>query len=107
ESYIRPKKGELLLVGAHITQYSHDNSLNYEPIRNRKLLMHKREIIRLQAKVEQKGNTLVPLRIYLKHGMAKLELALAKGKSAPDKRRSIQEREQGVEIQRALKHAKR
>lgn len=103
ESYIRPEKGELWLLQANIKQYSHDTDREYDPSRKRKLLMHKREIERLAGRVEAKGYTLVPLRLYLKKGRAKLELALAKGKHAPDKRKTIRDRELKIEAERAMK----
>jgi SsrA-binding protein len=103
ESYIRPVEGELFLVQAHITEYSHSHDPKYDPLRKRKLLMHKREIEKLSARVEAQGFTLVPLSIYLKRGKAKLQVALAKGKAAPDKRRVTRERELDREASRAMK----
>jgi SsrA-binding protein len=103
ESYIRPKDGELFLIGAHISPYSHSGLKDYDPVRPRKLLLKKNEILRLKAKVEQKGLTIVALDVHLSRGYAKLLIALAKGKSAPDKRRTTQEREQKREVARALK----
>jgi SsrA-binding protein len=103
ESYIRPRDGELFLIGAHISAYSHSGLKEYDPIRPRKLLLKKGEILRLKAKVEQKGLTIVALDVHLKRGYAKLLVALARGKSAPDKRRTTQEREQKREVARAIK----
>jgi SsrA-binding protein len=103
ESYVRPQDGELFLIGAHIKEYKHSSAREYNPTRTRKLLMHKREIQKLRSKVEAKGHTIVPLRIYLKLGRAKLEIALAKGKDAPDKRKSIMDREKKREAERAMK----
>lgn len=103
ESYIVPDRGELFLVGAHIKPYEFNASKDYDPTRRRKLLMHKYEITKLAGRVERKGYTLIPLKVYLKKGYAKLELALAKGKATPDKRKSIQERDQKREAERAMK----
>jgi len=103
ESYIRPENGEMLLIGAHIKEYAFSHDAKYNPARVRKLLMHRREIDRLRGRVEMKGLTLVPMRIYIKQGLAKLELALAKGKDAPDKRHSIMAREKDREAERAMK----
>lgn len=103
ESYIAPAKGELFLIGAHIKPYQFDTDESYDPRRHRKLLMHKREIERLSGRVERKGYTLIPLKIYLKRGYAKLEIALGKGRASPDKRRMIQERDLKREAERAMK----
>ncbi len=103
ESYVAVQDNELFLLNAHINQYSHDTDLKYDPRRKRKLLMHRLEIDRLRAKVEQKGLTIVPTRIYLKKGRAKLEIALAKGKAAPDKRDVIKDRERKRDAERAMK----
>ena len=103
ESYVRPQGGELWLIQAHISQYLFDADKNYDPVRKRKLLMKRREIDQLRVKVEQKGLTLIPLSIYLKRGLAKIELALAKGKAAPDKREAVKEREATRETKRAIK----
>ena len=103
EAYVRPQAEELLLIGANIKEYKHSSAAEYDPVRKRKLLLHKREIRKLSAKVEQKGLTIVPLRVYLKGGKAKLEIALARGKAAPDKRRTVMDREMRREAQRAMK----
>lgn len=104
EAYIRPDAGELFLIGAHITEYSHSSEKSYNPTRTRKLLMHKKEIMKLQGRVNEKGLTVVPVKIYLKRGRAKLEIALAKGKDAPDKRQTIKEREHKKQAERAIKN---
>ncbi|MEQ8411415.1 MAG: SsrA-binding protein SmpB [Erythrobacter sp.] len=94
ESYAEVKDGEVWLVNANIPEYSHGNRQNHEPRRPRKLLLHGREINRLFGAVERKGMTLVPLSVYFNRtGRAKVELALAKGKQAHDKRQSIKERD--------------
>lgn len=103
-SYARIRGNECWLVGAKIAQYQQAGADNYEPIRNRKLLLHKAEIRRITTKLEQRGFTLVPLRIYFnKRGFAKIELALAKGKRKYDKRRTITERDQKKNIDRDMK----
>lgn len=94
ESYAEVKDGEVWLVNANIPEYSHGNRQNHEPRRPRKLLLHGREINRLFGAVERKGMTLVPLSVYFNRtGRAKVELALAKGKQAHDKRQAIKERD--------------
>lgn len=94
ESYAEVRDGEVWLVNANIPEYSHGNRQNHEPKRPRKLLLHTREINRLFGAVERKGMTLVPLSIYFnKQGRAKVELALAKGKQAHDKRQSVKDRD--------------
>ncbi len=102
-SYARIENGQCWLVGANITQYKQDRSQNYEPMRKRKLLLHKAEIRRIRIKLEQRGFTLVPLRIYFNdRGLAKIELALAKGKRQYDKRQAITERSQKRDIDRSM-----
>lgn len=95
--------GELYLVGAHIQPYKQGNIYNHEPERARKLLMHKREILRLDQRIAEKGLTLVPLKLYFKNGLVKVLLGLGRGKNVRDKRDTIKEREGKLEIQRALK----
>jgi SsrA-binding protein len=95
--------GEVWLVGAHIPEYSQGNIANHDPDRDRKLLLHKREISSLIGKVRERGFTLVPTRLYWKDGRAKVEIALARGKEARDKRRDIAERDAKRQIERALK----
>ncbi len=104
ESYAIVKRGELWLVDCHISPYTHGNIHNHDPIRRRKLLMHRREINRLHAKVAEKGMTLVPLSVYLNEkGRIKLELGVCKGKKTVDKRADEQERTEKREIQKILK----
>ncbi len=94
ESYAEIRGGEAWLVNANIPEFSHGNRFNHEPKRPRKLLLHEREIARLQGAVERKGMTLVPLSVYFNsRGRAKVELALAKGKQAADKRATIKDRD--------------
>lgn len=103
ESFVRPEKGEVFLFGAHIKPYSFNGDKEYDPTRRRKLLMHRHEIDKLRGRVEQKGLTIVPLKLYLKRGRAKLEIGLAKGKNAPDKRQTMKERESKREMARLTK----
>jgi SsrA-binding protein len=95
DSYAKIKDGEIFLLNAHISPYAYGNVNNHDPERQRKLLMRKREIMRLLGKVKERGYTLVPLSIYFdKNNRAKVELALAKGKSSYDKRESIKRRDE-------------
>ena len=103
ESYVRPTSSALFLYNANIARYTHDTDPSYDPLRPRKLLVNKREIDRLRGRVEQKGLTIVPLQLYLKRGWAKLEIALAKGKDAPDKRQNTKDRELKRELDRVRK----
>jgi SsrA-binding protein len=103
-SYARIIGNECWLVGATISQYKQAGENNHEPTRKRKLLLHRQELRRMQTKLEQRGFTLVPLRIYFNNrGFAKIELALAKGKRQYDKRRKIAERQQKRDISRDMK----
>ncbi|MBO8136943.1 MAG: SsrA-binding protein SmpB [Desulfotomaculum sp.] len=103
DSFARIEKGELMLYNMHISPYEQGNIFNHEPKRTRKLLMHKYEINRLLGKTQEKGLTLIPLKVYFKNGKAKVQLALAKGKRVYDKRRDIAERDAKREIQRVIK----
>jgi SsrA-binding protein len=103
DSYARIQGGEVYLVNAHISPYSHGNLQNHDPLRERKLLLHKFEIKRLTGKTEEKGLTLVPLRAYFIKGRAKIELGLARGKKHFDKRETIKRRVVDREIERELK----
>lgn len=103
EAYVRPHNGEIWLVGAHIAQYSPAGRANHDPTRSRRLLLHRREIAELEREVQTAGVTLVPVRLYLKDGRAKLEIALARGKKSYDKRQAIAKRETDRQIQRALR----
>jgi SsrA-binding protein len=102
-AYADIRDGELYLVGAHIPEYAQGNLANHDPDRDRKLLLHKREIASLIGKVQERGLTLVPTRVYWKDGRVKVEIALARGKEARDKRRDIAERDAKRQIERALK----
>lgn len=89
ESYASIEKGEVFINGMHISPYEQGNIYNVDPVRKRKLLLHKREIRKLNSYIMQKGYTLVPLKVYLKNGLVKLELAIARGKKLYDKREDI------------------
>jgi SsrA-binding protein len=102
-AYADVRDGEVWLVGAHISEYEQGNAANHDPDRDRKLLLHRREIASLIGKVRERGLTVVPTRLYFKDGRAKVELAVARGKEARDKRRDIARREADRQIERALK----
>jgi SsrA-binding protein len=107
DSYASVRGSEVFLHQCHISPYSHGNIMNHDPTRVRKLLLHKSEIHKLLGKTQQKGLTLIPLRIYFsKRGYAKVELGLAKGKKLYDRRETIKAREAGREVQRAIKERK-
>lgn len=103
EAYVRPQDGEMWLVGAHIAQYAPASRMNHDPTRSRKLLLHKKEIRELTRELQSGGLTIVPLRLYLKSGRAKLEIALAKGKKRYDKREALAKRAAQRQIERALR----
>jgi SsrA-binding protein len=103
EAYARVEDGEVWLYHMHIPPYEAGNIFNHDPLRRRKLLLHRREVERLRGRIEQKGYTLVPLRVYFRRGLAKVELALARGKRQYDKRAAIAEREAGRRIERAVR----
>ena len=104
EAYVRPIGDELWLVGAHIAHYAPASRTNHDPTRSRKLLLHRKEIRDLLREMQAAGATIVPLRLYLRDGRAKLEIALAKGKKAYDKRAAIAKREAERAMQRAVRH---
>jgi SsrA-binding protein len=103
DAYGRIKDGELWLVKAHIAPYEQANRQNHEPERDRKLLLHRREIDRLSGKIRERGYTLVPTRLYFKGGRAKVALSLARGKKHHDKRQAVAERESKRQLQRTMK----
>jgi SsrA-binding protein len=103
QAYADIRDGEAWLVGAHISVYEQGNIANHDPDRDRKLLLKKKELASLAGKVTQRGLTLVPTKLYFKHGRAKVELALARGKEQRDKRRDIAKREAERQMERALK----
>jgi SsrA-binding protein len=102
EAYVRDDNDEMWLVNAHIAQYDPASRDNHEPLRPRKLLLHREEIARLRDRVQQKGLTIIPLRMYLAKGRAKVEIALARGKRQYDKRQTIAQRDSRREITRVL-----
>lgn len=103
ESYAKIKNGEAYIIGMNISLYTMGNFFNHDPLRDRKLLLHKQEIKRLTGKLNEKGFTLIPLRMYFKNGRVKLELGLARGKNIHDKRRTIQDRDMKRDMQREMK----
>ena len=103
DAYVRPEAGELWLLNAHIARYEAGSYLSHEPKRPRKLLLHRKEINNLISKIAEKGLTLVPVKLYLKGSIAKVGIALAKGKKLYDKRESITRREIEKEMGRAIK----
>ena len=103
DSYAEIKRGEAFLVGAHIAPYEFAREGGHDPERERKLLLHRREIDRLAGAVAERGLTLVPLKVYFKDGRAKVELALAKGKTTFDKRQTMRDREHEREMERATR----
>ncbi len=103
DGFVLLKKREAWLVNVHIAPYDFGNRENHEPRRERRLLLHKREISRLQTKVSERGWTVVPLSMYLKNGLAKVEIALVRGKRLYDKRDAIAERDADRELRRAVK----
>lgn len=103
ESYCLLKDGELFIFGMHISPYEHGNRYNVDPLRTRKLLLHKKQINKLIGATKEKGFTIVPLKLYLKDGLVKLEIALAKGKKIYDKRDSIAKKDAERRIRRAVK----
>src|SRR6266852_5472129 len=103
DAYVIFKNGEAFLFGAHISPYTHGNRENHDPLRTRKLLMHRREIEKLQAQTIEKGLTVVPLRLYFRGGRVKAEVAVVKGKKQYDKRETEKRREADRETQAAMK----
>lgn len=103
DSYVLFRDGEAWLIGCHIAPYSFARDGGHEPERTRKLLLHRREIDRIASKVAERGLTLVPLRLYFKDGIAKLELGLGRGRSRYDKRAAIREKEERREMDRAMR----
>ncbi len=108
DSYVRFANQEAFVVGLHISPYSHTHSISdVDPTRSRKLLLHKEEINRLTGRLSQKGFTCVPLSLYFKRGIVKLEIGVGKGKKEHDKRQTIKERSQAKEMRQALKRRSR
>jgi len=107
DSYATVRSGEAWLLGCHISPYSHGTDANHDPERDRKLLLHRREIARLVGKIAERGLTVVPLRVYFKRGRVKIELGLARGKKLHDKRSAIREREVRREMDKAIRASRR
>jgi SsrA-binding protein len=107
EAYAQERDGEVWLVGASIEPYARGTTSNHQPRRERKLLLHGREIDRIHQRTAERGLTLIPLRLYFKAGRAKVELALARGKDVHDKRSAVSERDARREVDRALKERAR
>ena len=103
ESYIRIEKGEVFIVGMHISPYEKGNIFNKDPLRTRKLLLHKQEIRKLSGKLTEQGYTIVPLQVYLKGSLVKVEIGLAKGKKLYDKRQDIAKKDARREAERDFK----
>jgi SsrA-binding protein len=103
DAYVRPERGELWLYNAHIARYEASSYMSHEPTRPRKLLLHKKEIRNLTSKIAEKGLTLVATKVYLKGSIAKVEIALGKGKKLYDKREAISRRESDRELARTMK----
>jgi SsrA-binding protein len=103
DAFCTVKNGELFVIGMHISPYEKGNIFNRDPMRQRRLLMHKREIMRLYGRMKQEGLTLIPLSVYFKDSLVKLELGLAKGKKLHDKRESTARRDANREIDRTIK----
>lgn len=104
DSYAEVKNGEIFVENMHISPYEQGNIFNHDPLRRRRLLMHKKEILKLFGKTREKGFTLIPLKIYFKNGKAKMELALASGKHNYDKRAALAEKSAKRDIERAMKN---
>ena len=104
DGFAQIHNGEAWLMNVHISEYTQGNRFNHDPLRARKLLLHKKEIQKLTGQTSEKGITIVPLKVYLKHGFAKVLLGIAKGKHDYDKRETIKKREQEREIRRTLKN---
>jgi SsrA-binding protein len=103
DSYATVRNGEAWLMGCHISPYSHGTDANHDPERDRKLLLHAREITRLVGKISEKGLTVVPLKLYFKDGRVKIELGLARGRKLHDKRAALREREVRREMDKAAR----
>lgn len=106
EAYVQVKDGQAELLQMTIQPYDHGNIFNHVPTRPRRLLMHKSEILRLESKINQKGLTLIPLKVYLTRGIVKVKIALCKGKDTVDKRETLKKRTADMEARRAIRNAR-
>jgi SsrA-binding protein len=103
QAFVKPEGGEIWLINAHIARYEAGSYMSHEPARTRKLLLHRKEIANLISKISEKGSTLVPLSLYIKGNVAKVEIGLAKGKKMHDKREAIMQRDAEREMDRTIK----
>jgi len=103
DTYAKVENGEMYLYNVHISPYEHGNRFNHDPKRPRRLLLHKREILKLYQQIREKGNTVIPLRIYLRRGKIKVELGVGKGKSKGDKRDTLRKKQDDLAMKRATK----
>ncbi|WP_230399833.1 SsrA-binding protein SmpB [Novisyntrophococcus fermenticellae] len=103
EAFIRIERGEMFIYGMHISPYEKGNIFNKDPLRTRKLLMHRKEILKLQGNIAEKGYTLVPLQVYFKNSLVKVEVGLARGKKLYDKRQELAKKDMRREAQRDFK----
>ncbi|EOH90689.1 SsrA-binding protein SmpB [Enterococcus asini] len=104
DGFVRIRNGEAFLVNVHISPYEQGNIFNHDPLRTRKLLLHKKQIDKLYGEMKQQGMSIVPLKVYLKDGYAKVLIGLAKGKKQYDKRESLKRKDQERQIARAMKN---
>jgi SsrA-binding protein len=102
DSYVKIENGEAFLFNVHIAVYDHGNRFNHDPKRVRRLLLHKNEILKLSQLIKEKGNTIVPLKFYMKRGKVKVEIGVAKGKSHSDKRDTLRKKQDDLEARRAM-----
>lgn len=107
DGYVRVRDGEAYLVNVHISPYEQGNLFNHDPLRTRKLLMHKKQIAKLTAETKNTGVTLIPLKLYIKNGFAKVLVGVAKGKKQYDKRQDLKQKDMNREINRTLKERQR
>jgi SsrA-binding protein len=106
DSFARVEGGQLWLYNCHISPYDHGNRFNHDPLRKRRLLMHRRQILKLKSRIQEKGLTLVPLKMFFKGNWAKVDLALAKGKQLYDKRETIAKRDNKRQLDRVMKQSR-
>jgi len=107
DAFVRPRREELWLLGANIKPYAQATIVNHEPLRPRKILLHRREILRIVSRIAERGHTVVPLKMYWKHGKAKVLIGLVRGKRTYDKRETIKKRDAKRDMERALRRRNR
>jgi SsrA-binding protein len=105
DAYVQIKHGEIFIINMHVSPYTHGNLFNHEETRTRKLLMHKKEILKIEAKIKEDGYTVIPLKVYFVEGLVKVEIAIAKGKKLFDKRESLKEEDAKKHMKKTLKEA--